>query len=655
MANSFSLLRLPKEERLQVLRCMDRMSLLFLSLLSRKTKDLIRSLRLKPITYPRLFSLIMPPVQIGFSDTMGLLMRCWDISVLFYKEPQDNMKMLEKPNKVWIYCLSDARRTTIELQNSMEIREWYEHILYIINETRQATQMILYQESDRFDMEVAKTVFGKINHLTCFFSRPDNHGQDVVRIFGSDLKQLALSFNPYPLGDTRLRKILIQNLDKLGLGGHTSFERLNLEDLLICNAQYIKFSVNEQFDNINQFLKIWIKGANSRLQNLTIEQRIPFNPEQILKGIKIHREIPIEQNIVYGTSFDWRFARRTRAVDIERYDVLFVMANSFSLLRLPNEERLQVLRCLDARSLLFLSLISRKTKDLVKSVQINRSRFHVVISQHIALDMPLYGFYLHFYKEPQNNMEMLVKPSKVWISHLDFSVRRFQNQDIELSNHFELREWYEHILYILNIRQATQIDFYEGCERFDLGAIKTVFGKLDTIFFNFREPRDHVRAVLRTFLPDLKELRLLWNPYPQGDTRLQKILMQNFNELDLGNHNLFERLNLKDLLICNAHHIRFSLNQQFDNINQFLKLWVKGSNKRLQKLIIEQRTRFKPKEILKGIKIHREIPREENIVCGEIFDFRFAYRTRAVDIKRYDGTRGTIIFIRSYFYFLVWS
>ncbi|EGT45758.1 hypothetical protein CAEBREN_04949 [Caenorhabditis brenneri] len=324
MTNSIPLLQLPNDERLQVLRCMDRMSLLFFSLISRNTKDLVRSLRVKPITHHRFFSSNLPPVQIGFSDTIGLSMRCWDITVSFYKEQQDNMKVLEKPNKVWIKVKEsdglNTRYTEIEFLSPMEIKEWYEHILYIINESRQATQMILYQESDRFDMEIAKTVFGKINYLTCFFSRPNNHGRNVLRIFGPELKQLTLTFNPYPRGDTRLRKMLIQNLDILDLGGHNSFKRLNLRDLLICNAHRITFSLNGKFDKINQFLKLWIKGANARLQKLAIEQRTNFNEEEILKGIRIIREIPQEENIVYGEKFDYRFAYRTRAVDIERYD-----------------------------------------------------------------------------------------------------------------------------------------------------------------------------------------------------------------------------------------------------------------------------------------------------------------------------------------------
>ncbi|EGT56730.1 hypothetical protein CAEBREN_10808 [Caenorhabditis brenneri] len=303
---------------------------------------------------------------------------------------------------------------------------------------------------------------------------------------------------------------------------------------------------------------------------------------------------------------------------------------------------------------LCLSLISRKTKDLVKSVQINPSRLHVVVGERIRLDMPPYGFVLSFYEERQDNMRMLVKPDKVWISLRDFSVRKSQNPDIRLTNHLEIREWYEHILYILSIRQAALIGFYQGCERFDLGMIKSIFGKIDDLTFYFGRPRSHAREVLRTFISDIKQLRLVWNPYPRGDTGFQKMLSQNLDELDLGSHHSFERLHLEDLLICNAHHIKFASNQQFENINKFLKLWIKGANPRLQKLIIEQRTHFN-EEILKGIKIIREIPREEDIGYEENVDWRFAYRTRAVDIKRCDGTRGTVILLESTFYFLVWN
>ncbi|CAL2038142.1 unnamed protein product [Caenorhabditis brenneri] len=350
------------------------------------------------------------------------------------------------------------------------------------------------------------------------------------------------------------------------------------------------------------------------------------------------------------------------------------MANSFSLLRLPNEERLQVLRCMDRRILILLSLLSQKTKDLVRSLQLKpvssplfpvgrwlipleNPRFGVWFNGGTVLSIGSWDVKISFYEDPEDNMERLVKPRKVWIKIKEGTGFNTRWTEREFPNHLEIREWYEHILYIINPRQETELGFTGGCLRFDLGAIKTVFGKFDSLGFNFDEPRDFVSKGLNTFLPDLKKLRLQRNPYPQEGNRIQKLLIQNFDSLNIGClTNQFERLNLEDLLICNAHHIKFGLNQKFDKINQFLKLWINGSNERLQKMTIEQKTRFNAKKIFEGIRIIREIPQEEEILFEENLAWQYSSRTRAVDIERYDGTRGTVIIMyERKIRFLVWN
>ncbi|EGT56490.1 hypothetical protein CAEBREN_09042 [Caenorhabditis brenneri] len=321
-------------------------------------------------------------------------------------------------------------------------------------------------------------------------------------------------------------------------------------------------------------------------------------------------------------------------------------------------------------SRLLVSLLSRNTKELVRSLQLKPIPFTIGT---ISLDIPRFQVWFNggtclyigpwditisFYKRPQNNMEKLVKPDKFWIQVKEGIGFNTRWTDIEFMNHLEIREWYEHILYVVNPRQEIEMIFTGGGEGFDLGAIKKVFGKFHSLGFNFGEPRDFVNKGLETFLPDLQKLRLFQNPYPHEGIRLQKLLIQNFDSLNIGSlSNQFERLDLEDLLICNAHHIRFSLSHQLANINQFLKLWMNGSNQRLRTMTIEQRINFKPEELFKGIRIIREIPQEEDIVYEENLDWQYKYRTRAVDIERYDGTRGTVIIMngRKTIHFLVWN
>ncbi|CAL2048424.1 unnamed protein product [Caenorhabditis brenneri] len=250
------------------------------------------------------------------------------------------------------------------------------------------------------------------------------------------------------------------------------------------------------------------------------------------------------------------------------------------------------------------------------------------------------------------NMNMLEKPNKMWVW------TRGDDHSMELPNPFELKDWLEHFLYIhniVNVPEVTALFLFGGCQRFDLGAIKSTFQKFGILQIQRVSP-DHFHIILEAFLPDIDNLGIGENPFRETDDRYQKLLIQNLNSLYLGFFGRFRGFNLNELLVCNAAEIFLQTNGNFEGMNEFLKLWMKGANPRLRLLSIRQADVLIFEEILKGVTIHRVIPANEDIFHGNIlYSRRDNAERQAVNIRRFDGTTGTVITHPTVFYFLSWN
>ncbi|CAL2048436.1 unnamed protein product [Caenorhabditis brenneri] len=660
MANGHSipLLQFPNEKWSLVLRFMDGRALLLFSLISRKTKDIIKNSKwLKP----RGLDLIPPllNVQIAQPFSIAVIRPC--VLLKFYKEPEHNMTMLEKPNKVWIWTVRRGLPPVdeMELPNPFTLAEWLKHLLYILN-LSVPSQLSFLQNAELFDLGVVKSTFPKFNALRIGRVSAE-HSENAFRTFLPDIKNLKIS-NPFNERDCRGR----------------------------------------EFEEVNQFLKLWIKGANPRLQELIIRQRTGFVPENIFEGVKITRVIPGHEEIRHNgvllvsgglpdrvavdfkrfdggqmvTPYSRRFGERlvfinclcfiwptsqTRPHSRPSFCTIVFMANGHSipLLRLPNEKWSLVLRFWDGRELLLFSLISRKTKDIIKNSKWLKPRgfdlvpplLNVKIAQPFTMAVIYPCVLLKFYKEPEHNMAMLEKPNKVWIWTIRRGFRR--GDEIELPNSLTLAEWLQHLLYILNLSVPSQLSFAPNADLFDLRVVKSTFRKFETLRIGRLLSAELRENLLKAFLPvNLK----ISNPFNEGDCRFQKLLSQNFDSLKLDFSDNTKSFTLNDLLICNASVIEYQW-QEFEEINQFLKLWIEGANPRLQELIIRQRTGFVPENIFKGVKIIRVIPVHEEIRRNGVLLFSGGLpdRVAAVDIKRFDGVRGTAVIYGSSFYLFSWN
>ncbi|EGT58197.1 hypothetical protein CAEBREN_20120 [Caenorhabditis brenneri] len=230
-----------------------------------------------------------------------------------------------------------------------------------------------------------------------------------------------------------------------------------------------------------------------------------------------------------------------------------------------------------------------------------------------------------FYLFGDENINVLQKPITVWM--MDKKEDNSAEDDtLEFLNPLGLEQWLEHIKHVFNCREAYQLVFGNGSENINLEIIRDTFGHCESLWIE-TNPANRAREILGVFQKDLKELKLRNNPFLPGDNEYQKLLLQNFKSLELGFGNRFERLTLDDLLICNAVDINLSPVENFEGINRFLKLWIKGSNPQLHRISIKQRTEI-PKDVLKGIQVSKWI--KDDPIETE------------VEIYRVNGTKATI-------------
>ncbi|CAL2037592.1 unnamed protein product [Caenorhabditis brenneri] len=125
----------------------------------------------------------------------------------------------------------------------------------------------------------------------------------------------------------------------------------------------------------------------------------------------------------------------------------------------------------------------------------------------------------------------------------------------------------------------------------------------------------------------------------------RSILIQNFNEITVSEESE-EVLNMKldDLLMNNGKMIvLYNLQVPLKHFNQFIKLWMRGSNPQLEHLYLDYRNGgvTDNKEIMKGIK-YQEVPlvrRRWFKETGSKYEWSV---NGGLDIHREDGTKATV-------------
>ncbi|CAL2038312.1 unnamed protein product [Caenorhabditis brenneri] len=330
------------------------------------------------------------------------------------------------------------------------------------------------------------------------------------------------------------------------------------------------------------------------------------------------------------------------------------VAPSFPLYELPKDELRWVIRFMDPNALFKLSLLSKRSKDLVTSRNWKAVRITILVSQSIQIRCSLNRFsgVICYLQTDNSSLKKIINPSEISILEPSRERKRYQWK-IE---GFEAMDWVNHFRTIFHqkeitfslFRDASQFDLDSLCQQFP--AVPSFLGLQECVDFDFNN------RVLKMLAP--KQMLLVSTAVFENKTTLHEALVQNIDELDIGGSD--QKLTLDGLLCSNSKRIRSDVWRISSNVlNKFLKLWKSGSNSRLEQLCVSFIDLQGLEVLMKGIP-HRVVSREENeqrrfkLSNGRIE----ALEGEGMDFNRFDGTKATVCIKErdtwAFLYFYVW-
>ncbi|KAF1745928.1 hypothetical protein GCK72_022376 [Caenorhabditis remanei] len=299
MSSDFPLFRLPEKALKLVIQCMEYIEIVGFSLVSNKTKEIVRSINLKieqiSLTVDDVISIRFDPDEDGPST---MVWSFW---------PKDNNNTVPipvyMPARVTAMRDVDTQQNFVEYQNpGLSIEKWVEHVQYIFYSS-EIDYLAFADETCKFDWISLKDALRKFKILILFF-------QDFCSL---ECAQLAMrhfpsvrsvtSFSPSFNDPSQYRHILIQNLDILSLGYEDMSLKIGLDDLLMMNSKTISIkSPTLTGKMVNQFFKHWIKGSNPRMEFAHFEfvNNQLLNKETLLKGLyyeDVRLNSPMRENV----------------------------------------------------------------------------------------------------------------------------------------------------------------------------------------------------------------------------------------------------------------------------------------------------------------------------------------------------------------------
>ncbi|CAL2038368.1 unnamed protein product [Caenorhabditis brenneri] len=164
---------------------------------------------------------------------------------------------------------------------------------------------------------------------------------------------------------------------------------------------------------------------------------------------------------------------------------IIAQAPTHPLLRLPDDVIVRKLREMSLTEILKFSLISKRCKDLVKSIQIKATFFHVFIGNSINVFIKTNSKYLHlnFYVEPDmywgtgayGRKKKLTAPESVVAVEYNYTDPGKIEYKWE-KNDLTMQYWFKHLQDIFNCHKIDVIRFSDNSSQFDIDDLKQVLG-----------------------------------------------------------------------------------------------------------------------------------------------------------------------------------
>ncbi|CAL2052353.1 unnamed protein product [Caenorhabditis brenneri] len=292
-APTFPLLQLPLACFQNVLRIMCPIQLVSFSLLSKKCKNFVKSLKLKaePIA-----------IRVDYSIKVFVVIRGAGRPIFVYNfnnfpknmhssNEQEVKKQLFVSKSVSIFFghLGKIEERYKMIDNQMGVKKWLSHFQSIFHCSK-CVRVYFLERSFKFHVDSLRDLFGNLCELQATrHTGSYEFNKLVVQKFHCEQRTLLA---PSCFENSRVPdEFLIPNSKFLNVREENNIPvRLSLNDLLMCNSKNIKCdNLVIAPKEVNKFLKLWMKGANPPLETFHFHRisiaRDLIDIDVIMKGI----------------------------------------------------------------------------------------------------------------------------------------------------------------------------------------------------------------------------------------------------------------------------------------------------------------------------------------------------------------------------------
>ncbi|UMM25162.1 hypothetical protein L5515_005097 [Caenorhabditis briggsae] len=281
----------------------------------------------------------------------------------------------------------------------------------------------------------------------------------------------------------------------------------------------------------------------------------------------------------------------------------------FPFHRLPDDLRFKVLQTTDHREIMAYSFISKKAFSIVKSLRLPISHVKTTTKKQPEIEVSLglitikFELIMHEIDEKMTHLNGV--PVSVQVLYSNHYIDGFQDILSTWTNQGKsVGEWIQHLCSINQPKLCYVKVFHVREIGLDTQTLRDTYPQLGNIIIIFSnvEANEHdvmsAQNILKTLLTDSKYLCLERVPF-QDHFSLQHIGMGNLKWLNMQSP---RNLNVHDLLTLNAERIWIDTDQMsLRDLNRFFKLWMKGSNQRLecfaQRIASENKKKFMEDEV----------------------------------------------------------
>ncbi|CAO4371228.1 unnamed protein product [Caenorhabditis nigoni] len=175
------------------------------------------------------------------------------------------------------------------------IGEWIKHICSIFRCEYYEAEFRIWRR--RFDIQSLRNYFPKLRRALVYTFEEESSEQDiqsaqnVLKAFLPYMKDIVL--HCVPLQDNlSIQHIGMTNLKEFRISNHRD---LKLDDLLALNAERCTIVESQlSLRDLNRFIKLWTKGSNPKLKNLSVHGRNIADWNVLMKGLQPEEERRIQ-------------------------------------------------------------------------------------------------------------------------------------------------------------------------------------------------------------------------------------------------------------------------------------------------------------------------------------------------------------------------